>query len=591
MFIDPPELSSDLEWMLQSGQASQSMLAEALVEEYFPRVIRVALALFEEPTLARRVAIGSFAAALANLYRYRSGSNIDAWFYQSVFGAFRQVYKRLNRELRNSQIGSIEEPNPETEIEAEIWGLLESLSNTERVALLLNEALDLPLSDIAYLLSQQEREIGSNLRSARQALLTRLYQASETGMDVKAWLYHWLRNRWPDPRFLPGDLDSLVEEIVVQVGSQDASRRRSIAFKEISLMVVVIVLVIGVIRGASVLIPTPVSTASPLPTLQAGQSGQDLAGLANTGMITGTSPDDGSVMYWAKEGETLTSIAAKLGEPVDLLVRLNRLLPDESLDEGQGILVMLGHLDQAALTTNLIPQGRSLPPLSVNSDSEAIRQRILSSGEAWQTLWANVEVYDYGPSSAVRPPLDHRFQVWISKPDKGLELVGPIMDQPDNVFLNIAGLSYAYFPDHEPHAISSSSSLIRLGELHDLIYPGQAQWIGDKGAFQIIGNGLEAGRGALIVDWHNDQRKRELRLWVDAQTGVILHLLKFGGPAGITILENAMVTDIMYDMNFPAAIFDPRNASKIGYSTNPPYPSKTVDAFLANTGSQPATTR
>ena len=37
----PSELTSDLEWMLQSGQATSEMLAEVLVQEFYPGAYRL----------------------------------------------------------------------------------------------------------------------------------------------------------------------------------------------------------------------------------------------------------------------------------------------------------------------------------------------------------------------------------------------------------------------------------------------------------------------------------------------------------------------------------------------------------------------
>ena len=43
------ELSSDLEWLLQSGQASQEELLTALAGQYLLPIYRLALAVLDEP--------------------------------------------------------------------------------------------------------------------------------------------------------------------------------------------------------------------------------------------------------------------------------------------------------------------------------------------------------------------------------------------------------------------------------------------------------------------------------------------------------------------------------------------------------------
>jgi hypothetical protein len=52
---EDPELSSDLEWMLQSGQADNPMLAEALVEETYRSVYQFSLSYSQSPIDARKI--------------------------------------------------------------------------------------------------------------------------------------------------------------------------------------------------------------------------------------------------------------------------------------------------------------------------------------------------------------------------------------------------------------------------------------------------------------------------------------------------------------------------------------------------------
>jgi len=75
----------------------------------------------------------------------------------------------------------------------------------------------------------------------------------------------------------------------------------------------------------------------------------------------------------------------------------------------------------------------SLPPLTIASDQEEIRDRILSSSQLWDTLWVDVVVTFYGPSGYIGPPYSERHQFWIDQNRGGLLVSGPIQGFPDYI--------------------------------------------------------------------------------------------------------------------------------------------------------------
>ena len=95
MFEPLPELSPDLDWMLESGQASREMLALALVEKYARPVYRLALSILDDPQQAERVSLEIFSQALLNVFRYRSHDGVHTWFYRVALRVIRRAEKRL----------------------------------------------------------------------------------------------------------------------------------------------------------------------------------------------------------------------------------------------------------------------------------------------------------------------------------------------------------------------------------------------------------------------------------------------------------------------------------------------------------------
>jgi hypothetical protein len=84
MLEKPPELSPDLEWMLQCGQASDSALVEALVREHYAEVYRLAAGIAGDPARAEAVAARALADAVLNAHRYPVGLGVQTWLFSLV---------------------------------------------------------------------------------------------------------------------------------------------------------------------------------------------------------------------------------------------------------------------------------------------------------------------------------------------------------------------------------------------------------------------------------------------------------------------------------------------------------------------------
>jgi DNA-directed RNA polymerase specialized sigma24 family protein len=84
MFEPVPEFASDLEWMLQSNQASRELILEAMIEEYYEDVHYLALAILDNETAARKATNEAFSKALLNIHSYKGQTSVDVWFYRIV---------------------------------------------------------------------------------------------------------------------------------------------------------------------------------------------------------------------------------------------------------------------------------------------------------------------------------------------------------------------------------------------------------------------------------------------------------------------------------------------------------------------------
>jgi hypothetical protein len=110
--------------------------------------------------------------------------------------------------------------------------------------------------------------------------------------------------------------------------------------------------------------------------------------------------------------------------------------------------------------------------------------------------------------------------------------------------------------------------LLRNPPLQASIFPGRADWFRPHWDFKPVANEAIAGRPALVVDWVNPQVLVEARLWIDTITGVILRRQFFGNNEPGNIISEVAVTNIAYDVDIPARIFDPKTIWQGGFASD-----------------------
>jgi DNA-directed RNA polymerase specialized sigma24 family protein len=227
MLSTPPELSPDLEWMLQSGQAKEEMLAEALIEEYYAPVFRLALAVLDEPERARQAALETFGSALLEAHRYDGKSGVRAWLLRLALNTC-QTYRGTKPTLKSELNPSLERGLPDSEI----------------------------------------------LRSTLQRL-----GVQYTKIDTL--LNDWTQMRREDSELSPTERRAVVDETVRDAHWREARQRRFTYLKELVLASVAIALVGVIMWGSNRLTaevtPLPPSNSTPTPTATSIEQGGQIA--------------------------------------------------------------------------------------------------------------------------------------------------------------------------------------------------------------------------------------------------------------------------------------------------------------------------
>ena len=221
------------------------------------------------------------------------------------------------------------------------------------------------------------------------------------------------------------------------------------------------------------------------------------------------------------------------------------------------------------------------PPLSMDSSTEEIRQRILRSHTFWDSLWADGQIVMYPPDGSDGPPQSQRVQVWIVQPAKARILSGAVDGDPGYLFISDGKQlrtgepvpafiqDGAFSPPEEitdtvyPHPMTGFLPT----PLSELLFPsGLAQ---RQGSFQVVGEGSLAGRQAVVVEWSMPDGQRIDRFWVDARTGVILRQQNYGKGGGGALTGEIVLNAIQYDLDFPPETFERVAAFPPAYAGRP----------------------
>lgn len=176
----PPPAGAEETLLLAAAQAGDRPAFARLVEGYWPRLYRWLYHLTRDRHLAEDLAQEAFLRALANLGRFRVGTNFRAWLFRIAHNALLNVQRSAGRR-RTSLPDDLptREPGPadsacSREALAGLAGAVERLPTEFKAALLLRVEEGLSFRQIAGVLDITEETARWRVFKARQKLLGQL---------------------------------------------------------------------------------------------------------------------------------------------------------------------------------------------------------------------------------------------------------------------------------------------------------------------------------------------------------------------------------------------------------------------------------
>ncbi len=228
--------------------------------------------------------------------------------------------------------------------------------------------------------------------------------------------------------------------------------------------------------------------------------------------------------------------------------------------------------ENAALSTAVATLDPISQPLTLTSTSEQIRQKMLRSATFWKTIWLD------GTLSNITSGVTTREQVWLDQPGARFRLVsGP--QNGEAAFLKVSdGATILEFDLNTGSRQTSTLAPGVAGQFVPQYTPGMASpnplggqigsslaWMAfssdyaqNEGTFTPLRMEQWIGREALVVDWsYAGNPLPSWRIWLDADTGIMLKRQEFGKSGGETLQAEYVVNQLAFDPpNLPDDLFN-----------------------------------
>ena len=534
----PPSLDG----MFQSIQVSNALLGETLFIEHGRELLRLAVVLVGIPELAAVVVRHAISQAVLARHKYWGEVSSRVWLITLVLRECRHTPQRTGIHLPGPRFPGLDKLLSTTTLDSHLWALIDKLGKKYALLSVLYYGHSLTIDEIAYVQKRATRLIRIDLNRIDKTLQQHRGNCSKCSfktnkaLNLEQNVRDFLQASAPTLEGVMGEIPALQDEIQQLVNRGQKVERNAAFFWKIALAETILLVGFLVYWLGFRLAPE-------LPFLPATVGPE-------------TPPPPQFYYYTVKPGDTLEGIAEKAGVSINVILFANQFPKGYSISPGQLLVVPVSPSQDWFKTPVPITPLPPPEPLTLNMDIQTIQQRAIDNLKYWHSMWADVLIINYGLPGYVGPPqsINHK-QVWMIQPSHFRIIEGPAPGKPYDSYVIINGHIYVKnFQNGQIFEDITNDTIFDL-DLQKLLIPYEI--FNRYASMELIGEGIVADRPTIVVDWHNVSGGRVLRLWIDAQYGVILRRREFGGADFSTVLVDITVNAINYDINFPATIFNP----------------------------------
>ncbi len=248
-----PDPSSDLEWMLRSGQVSRSFMIENLGGKYYSSLYALAYAFLEDRRAARLVVEKALSNAVMSAHEFHDDAGVDTWVHRIAWKillrdyrkeiAWRKIEKILNLE---GEFSECDLPIPPTEVDEIIWQAADALPPKTRLLYILATLYAGETKDIPLITNYEEDYVGSEINRAQNSILNSLDSSDYLYQDKEALIVLSLQKRWSISQHAPQEIERSISRVTRQLEADAPRVGAFTSFREV-LLVLVALVVVGVL--------------------------------------------------------------------------------------------------------------------------------------------------------------------------------------------------------------------------------------------------------------------------------------------------------------------------------------------------------
>lgn len=565
MFDEIPEISPDLEWILLSRQADRQLFLEVLVHDYSHFIYHLFRSVLIDPDLADQASRVFCTRAYHFKSHYKPEDGLETWMVRVALPILKKINRRVPKSGTDKQNkGSFER-------------VLEKLTWKTRLLIAL-KTWDWSDEQIARALNTQTTTVAHRVEKAHQEIL----DIPENPYRFEDF-FHLLIENQQTIGIEDEKKNQWLQECLTSVKQTSKLSRVPLPIRESFAIGIAITLILLGVWVLNYWFPDPEqnTVAQSQSTLSPEIALERLAE---------------PIRYKVLPGESLTDIANRLHLSVEHLQNLNKIPAGGELQPGQIIYVNLVKTQEkdleeneklslssseAQLATGEEPaaegETNQILPAKLNQDSspDEIIHQIKNSQLFWENIFIEAQWIDYGPPNYLGPAYQQRIQAWISQPSSSLVKTGFLSGPPLETSL-ITGAALLVSRVNSEKTISwwepSTFPLSSSNPIYPLLAPSQVlEQLTDKN-WSIKNGERIANRSSILVESYNQDQTRLIRLNIDKETGIILHM-QVSEPTRQLPLSELIVTQIKIEKNFQnKQLFDPLRIHQSQFTSDYLYP-------------------
>lgn len=239
-----PLLSSDLEWMLRSNQANVAMIVEAIVQDYYPALYRLALSILNDAEQARQCLDEALLVVADKTQHIVGEVDVHVWLYMIVINlCIKKLNGRRFSTVKNRQNGRSNYLAGSSEFRQ----CLDNMGTIDKLIFVLHFQHNLAASEISYVMNLGEQKVKALLLRLKMEILDCPQLPVGAQFSVKPAIQEALHKLWPAKALDEATRELLVAKVVATIKSQ-RNRQKSFA---IAIQVLVAGAIIALIAAIS----------------------------------------------------------------------------------------------------------------------------------------------------------------------------------------------------------------------------------------------------------------------------------------------------------------------------------------------------